>query len=80
MKNAATRQSGAGFGSDEHVAQLLKGIEISQSGWGGMLPGGQIVDRREYPEAIPIVKNSMFGVPEPNAELTGSKQPEMDPA
>jgi len=55
------------FGSAEHRAALLKGIEVSKSGWGGILPNGNIVDRREHPNAIPIAKNSMFGVPEPNA-------------
>lgn len=50
----------------EYVATLRKGIAVSQSGWGGVLRGGEIVDRREHPEAVPIAKNRMFGVPEPN--------------
>ena len=55
------------FGSAEHVAALRKGIEVAQSGWGGCMPDGRIVDRREHPEAVPIAKNTLLGVPQPNA-------------
>ncbi|GAB2539710.1 hypothetical protein [Rufibacter soli] len=44
---------------------LMKKIEISTSGYGGVLPSGEVVDRREHPAAIPLQANSMFGVPEP---------------
>jgi hypothetical protein len=64
----STRQTG-------HVARLLKRVEISKSGWGGTLPNGQIVDRREYPEAFPIAKNSMFGIPEPNVNNERRQEP-----
>lgn len=47
------------------MKELMKGIEISKSGYGGVLPNGQIVDRREHPEAVPIQENRMFGVPKP---------------
>ena len=50
------------------LEQLLQVKRISQSGWGGILSNGNIVDRREHPNAIPIAKNSMFGVPEPNSQ------------
>jgi hypothetical protein len=56
----------------ECLAQLLKGLEISKSGWGGLLANGQIVDRREHPEAIPIARNSMLGIPEPNTQQKGA--------
>jgi len=46
---------------------LQEGLRISKSGYGGILSTGNIVDRREHPEAIPIAKNSMFGVPGPIA-------------
>lgn len=32
---------------------------------GGVLPNGKIVDRRYYPEATPIQKNSIFGTAKP---------------
>ncbi len=38
---------------------------INESGYAGCLPNGNIVDRRIYPEAIPIQANGMFGVVEP---------------
>lgn len=49
----------------ERIERLKKQIEISKSGYGGILSNGQIVDRRTYPEATPMQKNSMFGIPEP---------------
>lgn len=39
--------------------------EINQSGYAGVLSNGNIVDRRIYPHAIPIQKNSLFNIPEP---------------
>ena len=42
---------------------LIGAYEISQSGYAGVLSTGKIVDRRERPEAIPMQKNKMFGVP-----------------
>lgn len=44
---------------------LLQIHEINQSGYAGVLPNGNIVDRREHPESIAVQKNSMFGIPEP---------------
>lgn len=38
---------------------------LNASGYAGVLPSGEIVDRRYYPDAIPIEKNSVFGVVEP---------------
>lgn len=38
---------------------------INESGYAGCLPNGNIVDRRFYPEAFPVQKNSMFGITEP---------------
>lgn len=49
----------------ERLKELEKGIQISKSGYGGVLSSGQIVDRREHPEAMPIQANSMFGIPKP---------------
>jgi hypothetical protein len=47
------------------VDALLKIQEIVKSGFAGVLPNGNIVDRREFPTAIPIQRNSLLGVPEP---------------
>lgn len=40
-------------------------LDAVNSGYGGMLPNGNIVDRREHPEAMPIQKNTLLGAPEP---------------
>lgn len=37
---------------------------ISQSGYGGLLPNGEVVDRREYPQAVPIPWGPIFSMPE----------------
>lgn len=42
---------------------LIKIHEINQSGYAGILPNGNIVDRREHPEAIPVQENKMLGIP-----------------
>lgn len=44
---------------------LMKKVEIAQSGYGGVSQDGTIVDRREFPDAVPIQRNGMFGSPEP---------------
>ena len=42
--------------------------EIHIAGYAGILGIiGTIVDRRMYPEAIPVAKNSLFGIPEPKS-------------
>lgn len=38
---------------------------LNASGWAGCLPNGNIVDRRYFPEALPIQENSMFGIAKP---------------
>lgn len=38
---------------------------LNASGFAGVLPNGNIVDRRYHPDAIPIQKNSVFGVADP---------------
>lgn len=44
---------------------LIEIYEINQSGYAGILSNGNIVDRRKYPTAIPVQKNSLLGIPEP---------------
>jgi len=57
-----------------HLELLRAGLQISKSGYGGMLSNGNIVDRRKHPDAIPIAKNSMFGVPAPKAPPPQGKE------
>lgn len=49
----------------ERYKALMKIHEINKSGYAGVLPNGNIVDRREFPAATPVKKNSIFGIPEP---------------
>lgn len=44
---------------------LLDIAEFNYTGYAGVLPNGNIVDRRLHPEAYPVAANSMFGIPEP---------------
>ncbi len=44
---------------------LIKLLEIRNSGYAGILSTGEIVDRRTFPEAIPMQKNKSLGIPEP---------------
>ena len=39
---------------------------LNKSGYAGILSNGNIVDRREFPNAIPIQENSLFNVVKPN--------------
>lgn len=47
------------------VRELVKTKVIIESGYAGVIPNGNIVDRREYSEAIPIPANPLFNTPEP---------------
>lgn len=44
---------------------LIDTYEIIISGYAGILPSGQIVDRREHPTAVPCQENPMFNTPKP---------------
>ena len=44
---------------------LLDIAEFNYTGYAGVLPNGNIVDRRLNPEAYPVAANSMFGIPAP---------------
>jgi hypothetical protein len=46
---------------------LIEIDEINQSGYAGILPNGNIVDRRKHPDAIPVQENRMFGIPKPKS-------------
>lgn len=43
---------------------LIEVHEINKSGYAGVMSDGQIVDRRKHPEAIPVQKNELLGIPE----------------
>ncbi len=47
----------------QEMAKWLK--ELNASGYAGCNRKGSIVDRREEPDAIPVMENSMFGVVKP---------------
>lgn len=49
----------------ERVKILMAGIELTKSGYAGVMPNGNIVDRREFPEAVAIQENKLFGTPKP---------------
>ena len=52
----------------ENYDDLLERVAICRSGYGGILHNGNIVDRRQYPLAIPLQKNTLFGTPEPKEQ------------
>lgn len=48
----------------QHVRDKAERItELIASGYAGVLPNGNIVDRREYPTAVAIQKNTLLHVP-----------------
>lgn len=47
---------------DAGRSDLVEVYEINQSGYAGILPNGNIVDRRKFPNAIPVQENPLFGV------------------
>ncbi len=50
---------------DKRIKALLETMEVIKSGYAGVLSNGNIVDRREYPKAIPIPENPLFNTPTP---------------
>jgi hypothetical protein len=42
---------------------LIDIYEINQSGYAGILSNGNIVDRRKFPDAIPVQENKLLGIP-----------------
>lgn len=43
--------------------ELVTTFEINASGYAGVNQLGHIVDRRVYPDAVPVQENELFGVP-----------------
>lgn len=50
---------------EQKLAALLETKEVMESGYAGVLSNGNIVDRRDFPEATPIQANRMFNTPAP---------------
>jgi len=50
---------------EQRRERLLKIKELSTTGFAGVMPNGQIVDRREMPQAVPMKRNIYFGIPDP---------------
>jgi hypothetical protein len=44
---------------------LLVMIELMKSGYAGVLPNGNIVDRRDHPDAVPCARNGLLLTPAP---------------
>ena len=44
---------------------LVDAIELNASGYAGVNRNGTLVDRRLFPDAIPVQENPLFGVPKP---------------
>lgn len=44
---------------------IHKILELNKNGYAGVNKNGNIVDRREFPDAIPVQENSIFGVVKP---------------
>lgn len=44
---------------------LVDTFELTKSGFAGINEKGTIVDRRKFPNAVPIQENGLFGVPKP---------------
>ncbi len=58
--------------TDKEKLKYLMSLQIIKlEGWAGVLPNGNIVDRREHPTAIPMQKNTLLGIPEPRPLPTG---------
>ncbi len=44
---------------------LIETFEIIQSGFAGTMPNGNIVERRKFPEAVPVQENQLLNAPKP---------------
>lgn len=44
---------------------LIRMLEVIESGYAGVSRNGMIVDRRNEPSALPVQKNVLMNVPEP---------------
>lgn len=58
----------------ENMGEWIKGLNAS--GYAGCCSNGFIVDRRQFPDAIPVQANSLFGVVQPK-EVTEAQREEV---
>lgn len=56
----------------EKLEELMRVHKFTQEGYAGILPNGNIVDIREFPNAIPILENGLLGVPKPKKREDGT--------
>lgn len=47
------------------LEEFHKHQKVKAEGYAGILPNGNLVDRREHPEAMPLAENSYLGIPKP---------------
>lgn len=47
------------------LEQFEKYQKVKSEGYAGMLPNGNLVDRREFPNAIPLQYNQLLNIPHP---------------
>jgi hypothetical protein len=57
--------------TEDRLAVLEAKVELIKSGFAGVTPDGVIVDRRTFPDAIPVQANSLLGTPAPEDVLGG---------
>lgn len=50
---------------DIKIELMMEGVSLIKSGYAGVNKLGTIVDRRDFPNAIPCQENSLFGTPKP---------------
>lgn len=58
----------------EKLEKYKKHFQMMQEGYGGILPTGELVDRREHPEALEIAENSFLGIGKPKKITTDEKR------
>lgn len=49
----------------ERIKKLMASLELTKTGYAGIDKNGNKVDRREHPEAVPLMKSTPLGIPEP---------------
>ena len=56
----------------ENMGEWIKGLNAT--GYAGCCSNGFIVDRRQFPDAIPVQENSLFGVVKPKKVTKGQRE------
>jgi hypothetical protein len=50
---------------EERIKALRDSLELTQTGYAGIDKNGNKVDRRQFPDAIPLQYNSLLKIPHP---------------